>query len=314
MEEEAADAVAGLELLAAFLGRRLEDALLTREPGVAAPRLTLEPAVFAVSCLPLSHRLRVERAVPGRHAERGCPLEDRHLGGVLGDQREGLHGGRARADDSDSLPGEVDRLVRPETRVVGVARETIDSRYVRHPRNGEAARRHDHELGRENVVPIGRDLPAVTRLVERGARDPRAELDVTTEVEPVGDVVQVPEDLGLRRVALAPGPLLLELVGERIRVGHALDVAAGARVPVPVPGAADVVGGLDHPHREAELTQPVKHVEARRAGTDDDGVVRGRLRHLGRIVTLGARQEAPAARGSGVRDALRGEGGDRGRR
>src|SRR5204862_106975 len=83
------------------------------------------------------------------------------------------------------------------------------------------------------------------RVVPRGRGDASVELDVVAQVEAIRDVVRVLEDLGLRCVALGPIPLLLELVGELVRVLHALDVAARARVAVPVPGAADATARLD---------------------------------------------------------------------
>ena len=100
----------------------------------------------------------------------------------------------------------------------------------------------------------------------------RVELDVAAQVEAVGDVVGVAQDLGLGGVALAPLPLLLQLVGELVGVLHALDVAARARIAVPVPGAADAAAGLEHARREAHAAQPVQHVDAGEAGADDHRV------------------------------------------
>ncbi len=100
---------------------------------------------------------------------------------------------------------------------------------------------------------------------QRGRLDAGVELDVATQVEAVGDVVGVLQDLGLGRVALGPVPLLLELVGELVRVLHALDVAARAGVAVPVPGAADAAARLEHPRRHAEPAHTVEHVHARRS-------------------------------------------------
>ena len=100
------------------------------------------------------------------------------------------------------------------------------------------------------------------------------------QVEPVGDVVRVLEDLGLRRVALGPLPLLLELVGELVRVLHALDVAARARIAVPVPGAAHAAARLEHARREPEPAQPVQHVHAGEARADDHDVVLRAIAHL----------------------------------
>ena len=72
-----------------------------------------------------------ERRVPGRHAEVGGALEHRQLRGLLGDDRDRLHGGGARADHAHALAGEVDALVRPEAGVVQLAREALEARGCR---------------------------------------------------------------------------------------------------------------------------------------------------------------------------------------
>ena len=109
-------------------------------------------------------------------------------------------------------------------------------------------------------------------LVERRGRHAGRELDVAAQVEAVGDVVDVAQDLGLRGVALGPLPLLLQLVGERVGVVHALDVAARARIAVPVPGAADAVARLEDARRQPEPAQAVEHVEPGEPRADDDRV------------------------------------------
>ena len=116
------------------------------------------------------------------------------------------------------------------------------------------------------------DRPAVRRLVEDGGDHSRLELDAPAQVEPVRDMVGVAEYLRLGGVLLGPLPFLLELFGERVRVVQALDVAAGAGVAVPVPGAADVGGHLEGLQGEPELPQPHDHVHAGEACTDDDDV------------------------------------------
>src|SRR5262249_37399531 len=103
-------------------------------------------------------------------------------------------------------------------------------------------------------------------VVPRGGFDAGRETDVAPEVVLVGDVAQIAENLGLRRVPLRPLPLGLELGIEAVRVVDALDVATGARIAVPVPGAADVVAALDHRGSEPEAAQPVEHVEPCEAG------------------------------------------------
>ena len=92
-----------------------------------------------------------------------------------------------------------------------------------------------------------RPTTAIGRLVEHGALDAGVELDVRPQVEAVGDMVGVFQNLRLRRVALAPVPFLLQFFGERIGILHALDVAARAGIAVPVPGAADARALLDRP-------------------------------------------------------------------
>src|SRR5262249_39664107 len=86
------------------------------------------------------------------------------------------------------------------------------------------------------------------------------------------DVVDVLEDLRLGRIALRPAPLLLELLRERVRVVHALDVAARPRVTVPVPRTADPVADLVHARAETEAAEPVEHGEPGEAGAHHDRV------------------------------------------
>ena len=85
-------------------------------------------------------------------------------------------------------------------------------------------------------------------------------------------MIDVAQDLRLRAVALRPLPVLLQIVGERERVLQAVDVAAAAGIAVPVPGAADIIAGLEGADLQAELAQAVDGVEAADAGADDDDV------------------------------------------
>ena len=147
------------------------------------------------------------------------------------------------------LPREVDALVRPAPGVVGLARERVEARECR---GTFADDRQPVAMMRKRAVTAS---PRVGRRPSSAARPRRSarastrvsKLDVAPQVEAVGDVLDVAQDLGLGRVALGPLPLLLELLGELVRVLHALDVAARARVAVPVPGAADVAARLERP-------------------------------------------------------------------
>ena len=138
--------------------------------------------------------------------------------------------------------------------------------------DGEAPRRHDAIGGAEPGAVVGGDVPAPRRLVEGRLGNGRAEADVPAEVEPVRHMLQVAQDLGLGGEALAPPPLLLERVGELVGVLDAVEIAAGARVTVPVPGAADPAALLQDAHREPHRAQPMEHVEAGKARADNDRI------------------------------------------
>jgi hypothetical protein len=140
--------------------------------------------------------------------------------------------------------------------------------------------------GGDPVAAVGLGGPGVGVLVEAHDRDARVERDVPAQVEAVGHVVEVAQDLRLGGVALGPGPLLHELVGEGVAVVDALDVAAGAGVAVPVPHPTDIRGGLDPVHPAAELTQPVDGVESGEAGTDDEHVQLARRSLVGHGLPL----------------------------
>ena len=139
-------------------------------------------------------------------------------------------------------------------------------------RDERQARGHDDEACRIALAIAGRDAPALGPLVPVGGLDPRLELDVPEQIEALGNVVQIAQDLRLGRVALGPVPLLLERFRELIGVLHALHIAARPGVAIPVPGTADAGGGLEDLDRETELSQAMEHVEPGEAGSDDHGV------------------------------------------
>src|SRR6185437_5503845 len=136
----------------------------------------------------------------------------------------------------------------------------------------QAAGRHHHVLGGDGVALVGLHPPGAGRLVPVGGGHPCVELDVATQVETVGHVPGVLEDLRLGRVALRPAVLLLQVRGEGERVVDAFHVDPGTRVAVPVPGSADVIAGLEHDAAQAEPAQPVQHVHAGEAGADDHDI------------------------------------------
>src|SRR5262245_43269630 len=150
---------------------------------------------------------------------------------------------------------------------------------IRHARDGRhGGRRQRTDGGDQEVRPdtpavCECELPLVGVLVVSRRHGPTVERDVAAQVQLVGDVVTVSKGLRLGREMLAPIPLLQQLVGEGKAVGPAFGVEAGARIAVPVPGAADVVAGFENAHRNSELAQSVELVHARKAGTNDADLV-----------------------------------------
>src|SRR4030095_2667946 len=198
----------------------------------------LAPEV-GVARLHLSLEVRVEGRVARWGAEVRRALEDEQVRGLSRDDRDRLDGRGAGADHPDPLAAEVDALVRPASRVIRGTPEALPARKLRYLGRGQATGRHDAEARRHAVAVVRRDGPAPAGLVEGRYRHPRSDLDVAPQVEAIGDVIDVGQDLRLRGVPLAPLPLLLQLVRERVRIVHALDVASRAWVAIPVPGAAN---------------------------------------------------------------------------
>ncbi len=218
-----------------------------RRSAAAAPR---QPAALRVAGLDLGELLAGQRSVARRDAVVGRALEDVQVRGLLCDDRNRLNARGSGSDDRHPLAGEINVIIRPVRGVVDLATEGVQAAEVRGHRGRQRSRGHQAEPCCEHLTGIGGDRPAQCGLVEHRRDDTGVERDVAAQVEFVGDPVQVGEDLGLGGVLLGPVPLLLQFVGERIAVIDALDVAARARIPVEVPGAAQFGRGLDHPDRE----------------------------------------------------------------
>ena len=105
--------------------------------------------------------------------------------------------------------------------------------------------------------------------IEDRRGNPGIKLDVAAQVEPIGHVSGIAKQLRLRGVAFAPLPVLLQGLVELIGILHALHVAAGSRIAVPVPGAADVATRLEDPHPETHAAQAMQHVHASKARPDN---------------------------------------------
>src|SRR6185295_14120532 len=107
------------------------------------------------------------------------------------------------------------------------ALERVEAGQVRDRRLAERTRGGDDDVGRV-LAAVGRDVPAVARLVPARVGDRAAGPDVRAQVVAIGDVLDVVLDLGLGRVRAAPVRVQGEAEGVQVR-GH---VALAARIRV----------------------------------------------------------------------------------
>ena len=161
--------------------------------------------------------------------------------------------------------------MRPVAGVVDRALEIVEARDLGLLGGGEAPRRQD-QPGRLRLPRRGPHPPQRTGRVPGRRLHPRLEPDVAAQVETVGHVIRVGQDLGLGGVALGPAPVALQVRVPGIGILHRFHVAARARVAVPEPGAADAGPGLERHGPQAHAAQAVKHVHAAETGPDHDGV------------------------------------------
>ena len=171
------------------------------------------------------------------------------------------------------LPSSATRLVRPVKRMEGLALEVLDPLDARHRRRRQQPQGHDDEARGELASVAREDVPPVLVLVKVRGFHVAVELHVLPQTELVGDVVQVLQVLGLTGEGLLPVPLVEELLRERVPVGIALGVEAGAGIAVPIPGAAEVTAGIEHGGVDPEIGEALDLVDAGDAGADDDDLV-----------------------------------------
>src|SRR5262249_62167047 len=157
---------------------------------------------------------------------------------------------------------EADRFLRPVMGVERGALETVDPRNVRQRRRRQHADRGNQEAGRVAPTVFEGDDPTARALAVMRGGGAALELDVATQIELVGDVVQVTLGLGLAGEMLFPVPLVEQFLGERVAVSPAFGIEPRTRVSVPVPSAANPGAGFKYAYREAEFPQSVELVKA----------------------------------------------------
>ena len=157
--------------------------------------------------------------------------------------------------------------MRPAAGEIDLPLEVLDPIDLRRLGCGETAGGHDVVAAGNGRAIVRRKLPAFRGFFPCCRRDLGAKADVAPQVVAVGDEAEVAQDFGLGCVFLRPLPRALQLRIERVAVVDGLNVAARAGISVPVPGAADVVGLLQHDRREAGFAQAMQKVQAGKSGT-----------------------------------------------
>src|SRR6185295_8582077 len=151
--------------------------------------------------------------------------------------------------------------------------KALEPRYVGHVRRGQTANGGDEILCQEGAAVRRRHPPAICRLVIVRGDDAGLELDIAPEIEAVGNVIEIAPDLGVGGIALAPLPLLEQLLAKRIAIGVALGVAARTGVPVPVPGPPDPRTRFQDPGRQPQpVAQGEQLVEPGKSRANDQGI------------------------------------------
>ena len=128
-------------------------------------------------------------------------------------------------------------------------------------------RSHADELRGEGVAAIGFDDPARFRLVPLEAHDLGVKQRVVVKAELLADALAVREDF--RRMRVFFGRHVAGFFEQR-HIDHRCRVALRARIPVPVPGAAEIAALLDDADvPDAGFRQPRGGGEPGKAAADE---------------------------------------------
>ena len=181
-----------------------------------------------------------QRHVELREAPDRCALKYRELFDNRRDLGDQLHSRGAGADHGDPFAGQVLGVV-PAGGVHGDAAEGVDAVDVGRLGHGEHTAGVEHESCRDFSARIELHPPQRPLVVELGGEHLGVEPDLRPDAVLVGAVFGVRLQFAAARIGARPVRPLLE----RELVGRRRDVHGDTGIGVPVPGAADVVAGLD---------------------------------------------------------------------
>ena len=234
-----------------------------------------DPRRFAVCRLVLGQLcelLRRGRTVVGRDREVRGALEHDKLPRLPGDERN-------RLDAEEPVPMTATRLPVKSTRSWGQRLVKYTSPANRSMPSMSTSLGIDRQpvaiTKNRQVMSSSRSVRTChndRRVIPSGSCDSGAELDVAAEVELVGDVVQVAQDLRLRGVLLRPLPIAVPFRVEAVHVVDAGYVDTRARVPIPVPRATEIAGRVENAHGVTLASEAIDRVEPREPRADDNDV------------------------------------------
>ena len=236
-------------------------------------------SLFLPSGLKTGDPLGVGGFVASHIHRRGGALEHVEVLGCLAEKRHALDGAGTGADHRDPLVAQPVKVpvgpaagvvVVPSAGVERVALEVADAGDAGEFRPVEGPVGHGHEPGSQSVAPVGGDDPPGGVFVPGHTGDFRLEHHPVVEPVVLAETPAVVEDLPGVRVFLLGD--VADFFEER-QVDVGLDVALGSRVPVPVPGAAEIAAFFDDPQVfHAGFAEAGSHLEAAEAASDDDHV------------------------------------------
>src|SRR5260370_147209 len=113
---------------------------------------------------------------------------------------------------------DIHALMRPLAGVVPLPFERLEAWDLGHIGRGQAADGGNQKPRRHRLAGLGGHPPEISGSIILCPGDPRFEADVAVQVEAVGDVIEVAQNLRLPGVAFGPLPLSLQLFREGVGV------------------------------------------------------------------------------------------------
>lgn len=185
-----------------------------------------------------------------------------------------LQAGAAGADQTDGHSGKIHAFHWPLGRMDYPALVVFNAGNIGHAGRGErAGREDDMARGRARSVRQ-RHGPRMRVVVPNRALDARVELDITAQVELVGDEFRICENFRLRRKPFGPSPLPTQFVRPRILILEALHVTTQARIAVVPPCPADLGRGIHDAYVKSQVPQAMQQVHPGKSGADDQDIER----------------------------------------